>query len=176
MSFAKREDVEAGLQRGHVLVLPIGLPGAGKSTLGRDLIAAVGWPKTAIVSTDDLRVSLGGRRDWTDDDEAVFRIAEEITAVRLGNRLPVYLDATNVEPVRRSRVVHAARRCGALSLVVRMELQPTECRGRRAQEVTYEDAVWEHLVRGWQAIQWDDLGVPWIHEEALRTVLHKVNG
>lgn len=167
-------DLVALLQKRTLLVLPVGLPGSGKTTLGMALVRTLGWSDVAIVSTDQLRVVVGGRRDWIHDEDLVFRLSELMAQARLKNGLPVYFDATNVDRERREGMLHSARRFGRPALAVRMELDPANCRLGREQEVTYDDSVWDKLVAVAARLDWESIGVQWAWRSTLTRALGPV--
>jgi predicted kinase len=94
------------------LIMPVGIPGSGKSRLGRDLSRFGVFPKTAIVKPDNIRKLL------TDDpvsnlaDNLVYQIAQDIATYRIKAGLSVYFDATNIYLDRVSSVLSAAREVG----------------------------------------------------------------
>lgn len=80
------------------LYLPVGPPGCGKTTLAQAMIDA-GIP-IAVVSPDTLRGVLTGDVADQSESAAAFKIAHEITAIRLNHGLDVYFDATNLSVKR----------------------------------------------------------------------------
>ncbi|WP_435204917.1 AAA family ATPase [Micromonospora sp. bgisy143] len=154
------------------LLVPVGLPGAGKSTLGGRLVAHGLMHQHGILSTDTLRERLGGRRDWLGDEELVFRHVREILDARLRNGLTTYLDATNVRAVDRNYALAAAQAAGRAGLVVRFSEPKEVCRRRRAhQGVVYDDHVWDGLVKDLAEIDWNSLAVPWVDSAAVARII-----
>lgn len=78
------------------LILPVGPPGCGKSTLREWFINRRVLPKRAVVSPDDLRVWLTGERADQTANNAVFSVVRTVVQERLRRNLNVYLDATNL--------------------------------------------------------------------------------
>lgn len=130
-------------------ILPVGLPGSGKSSLA-DLLVEMGvMPRRAVVSTDTIRVGMGGRRNWVSDEGAVFAEADEQFRSLLSQREIVYLDATNLDPQRRQSVLHQVTDHGMRGTLVVFRVQPDEARRiRAASGIEYRDDVWD-LLTGW---------------------------
>jgi predicted kinase len=158
------KDVLTAISTPGLLILPIGLPGAGKSTLARLLVEREVIETHGIVSTDALRTAVGGRRDWLADDELVFRHVYEIVAARLRNGLTTYLDATNVRVDARNTAFAIAQSEGRPTLAVRFEASADTSRARRARDgVMYDDVVWDELALDLATIDWSRLPVPWLY-------------
>lgn len=73
------------------LYIPVGIPGSGKSTLGREW-----FEPDEIVCPDHYRRIMTGDHTRQDVNNEVFVIVNTITDYRLRNGLSVYLDATNL--------------------------------------------------------------------------------
>ncbi|SCF29343.1 AAA domain-containing protein [Micromonospora purpureochromogenes] len=166
------DEVYALLSSPGWLLMPVGLPGAGKSTLGGLLIAHGLMDRHGILSTDRLREWLGGRRDWLGDEDLVFRHAREILAARLRNGLSTYFDATNIRAADRNYAFTAAQAAGRAVLVIRFAEPEEMCRRRRAhQGVVYDDQVWDGLVKDLAEIDWSRLAAPWVDSAALARII-----
>lgn len=76
------------------LIVPVGLPRCGKSTLARMIQAQFG---ASIVCPDDIRLAVHGKPFIKEDEAQVWCIANHMlkTLLRDGNR-PVVFDATNL--------------------------------------------------------------------------------
>jgi len=79
---------------GH-LILPVGPPACGKSTLAQNLVDRNAFPASAIVSPDFFREMLTDERGIQDANSTVFDICNIIIRKRLARGLVVYHDATN---------------------------------------------------------------------------------
>lgn len=84
------------------LYIPIGIPGSGKSTYGKDLSYVD--ENLVIVSPDKVRETLYGDASIQGDGNEVFSIAyyEAVKALKDGKN--VYFDATNLVPWTRFRL------------------------------------------------------------------------
>jgi predicted kinase len=166
------DELASLLARGGSLLVPVGLPGSGKSTMARRLVAHGLIDSTSIVSTDALREAVGGRRDWLGDEELVIRHSREIAAARLRHGLTVYLDATNIMPDDRKSVFALASATGGKVLAVRFSETPDLCRRRREEAgVTYADEVWNDLVAHLAEIDWARFPAAWVHSAVLDRML-----
>ena len=145
------------------IILPVGLPGCGKSTLAETLVAIGLISNSAIISTDWFRSAAGDRRTWVGDDPSVFRWTDEILQVRIRNNLKVYRDETNLYPERRNSAVRAAERAMRPLLCVRFSGSSKNFRSlRHTSGVQFSDDVWRELEDAEAAIDWAALNVAWI--------------
>lgn len=75
------------------LYVPVGIPGSGKSTLGKY------WFKSSeIVSPDTFREMLTDNVMDQSANATVFDLAHKVTEYRLRRGRDVYFDATNLDP------------------------------------------------------------------------------
>lgn len=97
-----------------LLVLTIGLPGSGKSTAAKRIVAR--FPgKVARVNRDDLRAMLRGELVWGDrdlEDQATLAQRAAIAAL-LRAGVHVIVDDTNLISEHRQELRQLARQCGA---------------------------------------------------------------
>ena len=97
------------------LILLIGLPGSGKSTIASRLLQAN--PQRQVISTDAIRLRLFGNeaiqghwlKVWQEVGRQFQQAVEQQTA---GQALETIYDATNVVRRDRRRVIALARTCG----------------------------------------------------------------
>lgn len=83
------------------LFLPIGPPGAGKSTLASWAVATGFLSEDAIVCPDTIRQWLTGDRSNQAHNQAVFTIVWTVVLNRLELDQDVFLDATNLNQTER---------------------------------------------------------------------------
>jgi|JI10StandDraft_1071094.scaffolds.fasta_scaffold70075_3 protein phosphatase len=93
------------------LFIPIGPPGAGKSTFAEMLVGSI-IPKTAIVSPDALREILTDDMTNQRANSTVFQIVDTILDTRMKLGLDVYLDATNLQANHLRKVLGQAKSYG----------------------------------------------------------------
>ena len=92
------------------LVLLIGPPGAGKSTFAQDLVERGVIESVAWISNDRLAIEMfGSEIDRQRDDGAIFAEQDRRVTERLAQGESVVVDATNVKPEARQRLIALAR-------------------------------------------------------------------
>ena len=94
------------------LILLVGPPGAGKSSFAQAWVEHGQIDADGVVSCDTIRAHLFGARVHIADDPAVFNEMDTRVATRLSAGLPVVVDATNVTPHARTRMIAWARQHG----------------------------------------------------------------
>ncbi len=95
------------------LVLLVGAPAAGKSTFAGELVAQGRLPAEAVVSSDAIAEELFGPGvDRCTVDAQVFEERDRRVAERLHEGRTVLIDATNVLPRGRERLLAMARKFG----------------------------------------------------------------
>ena len=132
------------------LLLPIGLPGSGKTTLARVLVSKGVLDQRDIVSTDALRASHGWRHDTQPHDDAIFDHAEGLVLGAATSGQTAYLDATNLFRDRRQRLIAAAQAASIPVLLIEMTCPPHECRKRNSARLRpIPPHVMDELERYW---------------------------
>jgi predicted kinase len=94
------------------LVLLVGPPASGKSSLARAWVERRQLDADGVVSCDTVRGELFGARLDVGDDSAVFDEMDRRVVARLAANLTVVVDATNVTPNARTRMIAWARQHG----------------------------------------------------------------
>lgn len=94
------------------LILLVGPPAAGKSSFARAWVERGTLDPDGVVSCDAIRTEMFGNRVDAGDDPAVFDEMDRRVAARLAAALAVTVDATNVLPHARSRMIAWARQHG----------------------------------------------------------------
>jgi len=108
------------------LVLLIGAPGAGKSTLAAALVAAGEVAATDVLSTDVYREQLSGDAlDLTQDRKVWVQVRTQLDERMAAGRTTV-IDATNVFRRRRARHIRVAREHGRPVVAVRFAVDAAE--------------------------------------------------
>jgi predicted kinase len=78
------------------LYVPVGIPGCGKSSLARKMIADGTVVPDAIIEPDAYRALLTGDHTNQTENATVFDICHKIADKRILHGLDVYFDATNL--------------------------------------------------------------------------------
>lgn len=115
------------------LVLLVGPPASGKSTLARALVAAGVIDRHAVVSADDFRELLTGSAGELDHDRRVFRVIRMTLHERLSQGATVVLDATNLWASRRRKHIAVAAEYGRPVTAIRFEVALKELLERNAR-------------------------------------------
>lgn len=114
-------------------IIPIGPPGAGKSTLSHKLCILGVLSQDAVVCPDDYRRILTGDRAHQDANGVVFRICGLIARERLRNSLPVFFDATNLSMKTLREHGDLADELGARAVFVMFHVPLAELKTRNDQ-------------------------------------------
>jgi len=134
-----------------VLVVLVGLPGAGKSTLARALAPIL---PAAVVESDFVRRQLFESPAHSDlENRVVHRAAQAVMERLLRQSISVVSDATNLIESHREMLYRLAAKCDARPLVVRLVAPETVVRQRLEQRQSarsphdWSDADWSVYVR-----------------------------
>lgn len=92
------------------LILLVGPPAAGKTTFARAWVEGGSLDGAGVVSCDAIRADLFAGRVDVADDPVVFAEMDARVERRLAGGLAVVVDATNVLPHARARMIAWARR------------------------------------------------------------------
>lgn len=125
------------------LVLLVGPPAAGKSTLAAALVAAGEVAVEDVLSTDTYREMLtGDALDLTSDREVWVQVRQRLVE-KMGAGRTTVVDATNLFARRRARHVRVAREHGRPVVAVRFEVEAAELleRNETRDRVLHENVV-----------------------------------
>jgi predicted kinase len=125
------------------LVLLVGAPAAGKSTLAAELIAAGEVEADDVLSTDTYReVLTGDALDLTSDRKVWVQVRQRLVEKMAAGRTTV-VDATNLFPRRRARHIRVAREYGRQVVAIRFEVPAARLleRNERRDRVLAENVV-----------------------------------
>jgi len=128
-----------------VLIMMSGLPGSGKSHLGRCLAERV---RAVVIESDVVRKALFPRPNYRADESAsVHRACQQLMRRLLTKGVSVVFDATNLVEFQRETIYALARRSGARLLIVRTvapeEVVRHRLAGRQADSESASDADWQ---------------------------------
>jgi protein phosphatase len=124
------------------LVVLIGAAGSGKSAF-----AAQHVPPESVISSDQLRAVMG--RDEADQDvnDTVFEHLQRTVDDRLRRALLTVVDATNTDWMRRSELIHSARRHRRPAVAIVFDLPLELCLSRNtARARTVRPSIIKHQV------------------------------
>lgn len=127
------------------LIIPVGIPGCGKSTWANHLLDSV---DVGIHSSDDIRVELAEgvycySKDRNDD---VFEIFHQRIRNDLAAGLTVYADATNLQAYARAKLVDIANFAHVSAhVVVFTNIEQAITRNLERERVVPEDVMTRFL-------------------------------
>jgi len=104
------------------LVLLVGPSGSGKSTF-----AARHFPRTHVLSSDEMRAIVADDPADQSATDAAFELLHTALALRLARRRTSVVDATNVERWARERLLAVARRSVRPAIAIAMALPVEVC-------------------------------------------------
>jgi predicted kinase len=104
------------------LILLVGPPASGKSSFARAWVRCGRLDADGVVSCDAIRDELFGARVDAGDDPAVFAEMDRRVVARLAAARAVVVDATNVRPPARTRMIAWARRHDRPVVVLRFRV------------------------------------------------------
>ena len=113
--------MKLSLPSGAMVVL-IGASGAGKSTFAGRHFAA-----TEILSSDAMRAAVADDAEDQTATDAAFELLHTALGLRLARRRLTVVDATNVEPWARGRLLAVARRHGRPATAIVLDLPLELC-------------------------------------------------
>ena len=118
------------------LVLLVGPPGVGKSTLARAVREKTGLD---IIESDDVRRGLTGKPSYSKSESGrVFDSIRAAVAEQLMNGAAIIVDATNLIEAERAGFYRMAARLGSRLTVVRVTAAPAVVRERLARRTRDE--------------------------------------
>jgi predicted kinase len=129
------------------LILLVGPPAAGKSTFAAALIAGGQLDPDGVVSCDAIRAELFGAKVDVDDDPSVFGEMDRRVLARLAAGLVAVVDATNVMPPARLRMIAWARQCGSPVSALRFGVAEEVLSRRNATRVGHQRVPTSEVLR-----------------------------
>lgn len=105
----------------------MGLPASGKSTLVETI------PLLRVVSPDQIREELTGRKGDQSRNDEVFEVAHNTLALYLEANQSVLFDATNVTASARQMLLGISKDVGAETRLIILRTPFAECKARNAE-------------------------------------------
>lgn len=96
------------LNNKQCLIVPIGIPGSGRSIIIENIKNMIDKEKLHVVVADDVRKQLFGSRDIQGNPAEVFRKTYDLCRKPFKEGKSVIVDATNIENKNRLRLVDKA--------------------------------------------------------------------
>ena len=112
----------------YCLVVLVGASGSGKSTF-----AAKHFAPTEVISSDACRALVSDDANDQSATRDAFELLEFIARKRLAARRLTVVDATNVRPEDRAKLVRLAREFHAFAVAIVFDLPERVCQDRNAQ-------------------------------------------
>lgn len=131
------------------LILLIGLPGSGKSSLAQQLVAEC--PQRRLISTDAIRAQLFGDENIQGTWLLVWQRVQEqflqaVELISLGQASEAIYDATNAARKQRQEAIALARDCGFTHLTALWVNTPIEVcleRNQKRSRQVPEGVIWQ---------------------------------
>ena len=112
------------------LVLLVGPPASGKSTLTRALVASGEVSRHAVVCADDYRELITGSSGDLGHERRIFRVIRMTLHERLAQHATVVVDSTNLSPSRRRKHMAVAAEYDRPVVAVRFDVPVKELLAR----------------------------------------------
>ncbi|MCY4058516.1 MAG: AAA family ATPase, partial [Gammaproteobacteria bacterium] len=112
----------------YCLVVLVGASGSGKSTF-----AGKHFAPTEVISSDTCRALVSDDANDQSATRDAFELLEFIARKRLAARRLTVVDATNVRPEDRAKLVRLAREFHAFAVAIVFDLPERVCQERNAQ-------------------------------------------
>lgn len=129
------------------LILLVGPPASGISSFTRAWIECGRLDPDGHVSCDAVRNELFGEHVDVGDDPAVFDEMDRRIAARLEAALAVVVDATNVMPHARARMIAWAKKYGRPVTALRFRVAAETLVQRNSQRVGYARVPFDDVLR-----------------------------
>lgn len=123
-----------------LLIVPLGPPGCGKSTLATDLVSC-GMSEDAIIEPDRFRTLMTGDRAEQSANGRVFTVCDTIADTRLQYGLDVYYDATNFQSLQKFVAFAHDRRANLVFVRFDPDWETLERRNRSREHTVPSDVL-----------------------------------
>ena len=115
------------LDEGGILIVLVGPPGAGKSTLAKEIADEFADYDFTIICPDSIREELTGNPNDQDHNVEVFSKVYSRLATYLEQGYNVVYDATNCRSTYRTKIVQIARNLAIKIICIVMTTPISEC-------------------------------------------------
>lgn len=140
------------VRRGGSLLLMVGLPGSGKSSIVENLCKFVPF---VLVSTDSIRAQVRRRPQYTASEMTlVYALSYQLIERRLQRGQRVVFDASNYLAARREDVTKLAENCGAPVAVCLVQAAQETVRERLFRRVTGNRRKGDLSDADWSVYKW----------------------
>lgn len=137
---------------GASLLMMVGLPGAGKSSIVQKLRELIPF---AAVTTDLVRVHVCDRPTYSAEEvDLIYEVCYGLIRRRLARATRVVFDASNALAARRQRLFTIAAAQGAPVAVCRVQASEAVTRERLARRQAGERRAGDWSDAGWSVYQW----------------------
>ncbi len=140
------------VREGGSLLLMVGLPGTGKSSIVRELTDSFPY---VVVSTDEMRTKMRRQPAYTTAEMGlVYEICYAIIEKRLCQGQRVIFDASNYQKARREYVMSLAKKCGAPVAMCYVQASQETIGKRLARRISGKRQTGDLSDADWTVYKW----------------------
>ncbi len=137
---------------GGSLLMMVGLPGTGKSSVVKSLQKFV---PSVVISTDEVRSHLRRQPTYTAAEMMlVYEVSYSVIETRLNQGQRVIFDASNYLAARRRYLTNLATRCGAPTAICYVQASQEVIRRRLQQRNSSGRPDWDLSDADWSVYKW----------------------
>lgn len=140
------------VRKGGSLLMMVGLPGTGKSSIVRSLMT---YFPCVVVSTDNIRAKMRRQPTYTAAEMGlIYEVCYAIIEKRLGLGQRVVFDASNYLESRREYVAQLAHNCGAPTTTCYVQASQDAIGQRLAQRISGKRQTGDLSDADWAVYKW----------------------